>query len=196
MRHNMKLNMKIVGILFSLILTSTAFAKGGKGFGINGGVGVPFLQQAGINYFMSDSLSLSFTYNSLDLTIDDASVKLSMPEVLLQWHPFSASFYIGLGVGQESLKAVATDSLTSQTSEAEITAMTAIAKLGWMWGIADGGFWFGIDAAFITPSGADIEITSTLPTTDQAYIDAEDAAEQFGKTAFSNITFFRLGYLF
>jgi len=166
-------------------------------FGLHAGVGVPFLGQAGINYSFSSQLGLSATYNMLDLDVGTAKVELTMPEVLINYHPFAGAFFIGAGVGQNTLKASSTDINTGTTVSADVTAMTGIAKLGWMWGVSDGGFWFGVDVSYIKPFSPDISITAPgVPTTAQAYQDLVDATETYGDEAFFNITFAKIGYLF
>lgn len=120
-----------------------------------------------------------------------------MPELMLQYHPFAGSFFIGLGAGQESLLAKSTETLTGTEVKVEVKATTTIVKSGWMWGLANNGFWFGIDAAYIMPSGAKTTITAPgVLTTDPSYLDAVDAAEKFGNASYLNITFARLGWVF
>ncbi len=187
---------KLIIFVSMFFSASWTYAKGGGGMGINVGLGAPFLSQAGFNIGFSDKLGLDVDYGLLDLSVGLAKVKLAMPSLLLRWHPFSGAFFIGAGVGQESFTATATDALTGQTAEIKVTAMTTVGKLGWMWGAGDGGRWFGIDASFISPSSPTTEITSALPSTDQAYIDAQEQADKFGSTAYNNITFARIGYLF
>lgn len=179
-----------------LFIGSSAHAASKGGFGLHVGVGVPFLSQAGFDYQMSDKFGLSLGYNMLDLSVGDAKSKLSMPELLLRYHPFSGSFYLAAGVGQETLNVSAT-ATGGAKAEIDVKATTTIVKTGWMWGAGDGGIWFGMDVSFISPSGAEQTITAPgVPTSDQAYIDALDAAKKFGETAYTNITFARLGYLF
>ena len=165
--------------------------------GVYVGAGVPFLGQAGLNYKMSDTFSFSAGYNMLDLSSGDASVVLSMPELMVNYHPFSGSFFLGAGVGQNNLEVSATELTTGYKAEAEVSSLATIVKAGWMWGIDDGGFWFGVDTAFISPSSSDITITApNLAKTSQEYKDVEEAAEKYGETAFPNVTFARIGYLF
>lgn len=183
----------VIGLVFS---GSWSYAKGGGGNGINIGLGAPFISQAGINFGLSDKFGLDVDYGLLDLSVGSANVKLSMPSLLLRWHPFSGSFFLGVGVGQETLSAKATDVYTGESAEIKVTAMATVGKLGWMWGASDGGLWFGIDASFVSPSSPKSEITTSLPETDQAYIDAKEQADKFGSTAFTNITFARIGYLY
>ena len=195
MKNLVKVGLFLAVNLWTAMTVSHA-ASGRGSFGINVGAGIPFLSQAGINYFFSDRFSLNLGYNNLSLTADTTSVSLTMPELLLNWHPFSGSFYLGVGAGQETLTAKGTDTTLGETAEIKIEAMTTLGRLGWMWGAGDGGFWFGIDMTMVSPSGAKTTITSTLPTTNQTYIDAVEQGDKFGSTSYTNLTFFRLGYLF
>lgn len=168
------------------------------GLGLSAGLGIPYLAQGGLDYKASSRWSFYLGYNTLSVDIGTSKVDLAMPEFLIRYHPFARSFYLGVGVGQESLDASATEVTTGQTARAEVTAMTGIAKLGWMWGAADNhGFWIGVDVAYIMPFSPDTTITAPgIATTDPQYVDVEEAADRFGETAYLNITFLRLGYLF
>lgn len=193
----MRNNKSIVLFFTALIFSCMTKAASSGGFGASVGAGVPFLSQAGINYYPSDKLGFYLGYNLLDIKVGTATAKLSMPELMVNYHPFAGAFFIGLGVGQETLKTTATDLTTSLEAAIEVTAMTSIAKLGWMWGVSNGGFWFGMDMSFISPSSPKKTITAPgLTEADQAYKDAEDAADKFGNTAYSNVTFARIGWLF
>lgn len=172
-------------------------AAGSGGFGLSVGLGSPFLTQAGLNYKMSDRVGFSLGYNLLDLSLGTAGVKLAMPELLVHYHPFMGSYFVALGVGQETLDVTASDLTTGYKTAVNVTAMTGIVKTGWMWGIGNNGFWFGVDASYIMPSGATQSITAPgVPTTDPSYQDALDAAKKFGETAYMNITFARMGWIF
>lgn len=187
----------IITFVLFLFLSPASYAVPQNSFGLNVGIGLPFLGQVGAHYYFTENLNLSVGYNNLDLDVGDASAKLNMPEVMLNYHPFSGSFFIGAGIGKESLEVTATDSLTLQQAKAEVDAMTTIVKTGWMWGATNGGFWFGMDIAYIVPTSPEVTVTSPgVPTTSQAYIDTVDAADKFGETAYLNITFARLGWLF
>ena len=171
-------------IALSLLISSQCFAASSTtGFGISAGAGIPFLGQVGANYKFSDNLSFYAGYNILSLDVDSAKAELTMPEVGVFYHPFSGSFFLGLGVGQESLEVSATDATTNQEVKAEVDALTGIAKLGWMWGVTNGVFWFGVDLAYIQPFNSDVTITAPgVPTTDPDYQDVVDAADRFGET--------------
>lgn len=187
---------KVLRVFLVILFSSSVSAY--AGVGLSGGLGLPYVGQFGLDYKASSDWSFYAGYNTLSLSVGNASVELTMPEFLVRYHPFSKSFYLGVGVGQENLKASATDQTTTATASTEVTAMTGIAKLGWMWGAADNsGLWIGVDASYIMPFSPTSTITAPgVPTTDPAYQDVVDANEKFGKTAYINITFLRLGYLF
>lgn len=87
--------------------------------------------------------------------------------------------------------------MTGNTAKADVKAMAAVVKTGWMWGLANNGFWFGVDVSFVSPSNPDVTITAPgVPTNNSAYTDTVDAAKKFGETAFTNITFARIGWVF
>lgn len=183
------------GIVFGVLLSvgHMSFAQ----IGVNAGLGVPFLSQFGLNYKLSPQFGLSAGYNSLDVTLGTSKASLKMPEILLHFHPLSGSWFVAGGLGQETLDVSATDAQTGNTASASVKAMTVIAKTGWMWGLANDGFWFGIDYSYISPSGANVTIVAPgVPTNDPAYTDTQDAAKKFGETAFTNLTFARIGWIF
>lgn len=190
----------LVSALIS-VFVSFAHAEGGGGgghgtFGINGGLGIPFLTQAGVNIYFTDNVGLDVDYGLLSIKSGETKLELNMPSAMLKWHPMAGNFYVAGGVGQETLTATATSAMSNQTAEIKVTAMTAIAKVGWMWGANNGGLWFGMDISYIAPSGAKTTINSTLPATSQEYKDAQADADKFGKSSYMNFTFARLGFLF
>lgn len=179
-------------ILLTAFLTKPAQAKGQ--YGINYGIGLPYVTQLGVNYVLNDEFTFNANYNNLSMEIGDAGVDLTMPEFMVNWHPFSGSFYAGLGLGFQSFEASASSGGVS--ASAEVDSTVAIAKLGWMWGLEDGGFWGGIDVAYVNPLGSSVNIKGAGSAGDSAYDDVEDSAMMFAETAYLNITFLRLGYLF
>jgi hypothetical protein len=182
--------------LFFVGLTAQAASSQG-GFGINLGIGLPYTSQVGINYRFSDRLTLNLANNLFSLDVDSASLKLMMPELVLYYHPFGGSFFLGAGVGKEALDVTATETGGTTEVKIEVEATTTIGKIGWMWGVSDGGFWFGMDLAYIMPTSPKTTITAPgVATTNQAYIDAVDAGDKFGNTAYMNITFAKFGWLF
>ena len=163
-------------------------------YGANVGIGLPYATQLGVNYVLSDEWTFNANYNNLSMDIGDAGVDLTMPEFMANWHPFQGSFYLGLGLGLQSFEA--SSSVNGISASANVDSTVAIAKLGWMWGISDGGFWGGMDVAYVNPLGSSVDIKGAGNPGDASYDDVEDAANTFAETAYLNITFLRLGYIF
>lgn len=188
---------KYLFVALMMVVGANAQAAPSKGsFGLQVGMGVPYMQQAGLNYQFNDSFGMAFNYNLFDISIGSAGAKLAMPELLFNYHPFAGSFFIGAGVGQQTLN-VKASSTTGPDVKIDVTSTSGIAKLGWMWGIGNRGFWFGMDVAFVSPSNSESKVTAPgVPVTDQSYIDAQDSAKKFGETAYTNLTFARFGWLF
>lgn len=181
----------LLSMVVCLIMTTNAKAE----VGFNIGLGIPFVNQYGVNLTMGPKWSADVSYNKLNLSTGISSVKLTMPALMLNFHPMSGAFFIGLGVGQETLVTEAREDGVSL--KGELSTMTTIAKLGWMWGKANGGFWFGMDLAFISPSGDEGDITVSGGVADAEDLeDVQDALDQFGSTSYTNITFAKFGWLF
>ena len=185
-------------IVLSLLLTLGSIQVSSAAVGISYGLGAPYVSQPGLDLTLSDRWSVVARANSFGIDLGEASVDLNMPEVSVLWHPFSGSFYLGVGVGSQTLDVSSTNAQTGASASTEVTTTAMLAKLGWMWGKGNGGFWGGMDITFVSPASSDYEIETSggISTTSEEYQDVEDAAEQFGETAYANITFLRLGYLF
>lgn len=184
------------GLLLSALVFSF-YPKAEAAIGLDVGIGVPFITQASLTYQINDNWSVVGAYGLLDLDVDTASVELSMPSVMVHYAPFAGAFYLGAGVGKESFEASAYDADTDNTATAELDATTTIAQLGWKWGKANGGFWFGMDLSYIMPSSPESSINAGgVPTSSEEYQDLQEALDDFGDTSYMNITFARIGYMF
>ncbi|MEC9282979.1 MAG: hypothetical protein VX642_09715, partial [Bdellovibrionota bacterium] len=166
-------------VVFTTLSLSAQFAVAGIGF--NFGVGLPYVQQYGLDYKISDKLSAEALVNALDLSIGEAGVEMNKTEVGLKYHPFGGAFFLGLAYGSFDTSATATSSGQSIKVTVDGSALTA--KLGWMWGIANDGFYFGMDVGYQSPMGAEakVEQGSALSGTTE-YEDAVDAAEKYGES--------------
>ena len=180
--------------IFLMLLVSVSLKA--EGIGLSFGIGLPYVSQPQLDYRMSKTIGFSVASNSLTLDAGTASVSLALTEAMVNYYPFEGSFFIGAGLGSQTFEVTATDATTSTTASAEATSSTTVIKTGWAWGSDDGGFWFGMDAAYILPSGGDVTITGTAVDGQTAYDDAEEQGEKFAESAYVNFTFFRLGYMF
>ncbi|MEZ4870698.1 MAG: hypothetical protein R2827_00340 [Bdellovibrionales bacterium] len=175
-----------------LLASHSAFA----GVGFNVGGGLPYTSQFGVNWFISDQFSAEVSFNQLSLSSGTASLSMTKPEIGIKWHMFKGSFFLGLALGQFTLESVGTDPVSSLEAKAEITATAMTVTMGWLWSISDGGFFWGLDFGYQSPSGVDTTITGPLSPGDTAYDDAEELANDMGDTALPLFTFLRLGYMF
>jgi hypothetical protein len=185
-------------LLLALFTTYLISSKAFAGAGVNVGIGIPFVSQLGVNLTFGSLVTIDLTYNNLSLDVDTASVDLTMPEALFKFHPFAGSFFVGAGVGKQALNVSATDADTGAGASLDVETNTTILKLGWMWGKANGGFWFGIDFSRITPSDGTVTITTTggLPTDSQEYLDVQEAGNDFATSSYYNVTMAKFGWLF
>lgn len=200
--------MRILTPLFTLTLLFgwNVFAKGGHSFGFNVGTGLPYLSQAGLNYAHSSGMfSAEIGYGAFNLSVDDVGVSLTKTELSLRWHPFAGAFYLGAGIGQQTLSSKATDTISGQSIEAklDVTSSVLTPQMGWQWGVADRGFWVGLDFGMQSPSGAKSTLTTNADSTIQATAeyqkmktDTEDQGQKFGEASLPVFSFLRLGYLF
>lgn len=192
----------IVVVLFALLLSPLANAS----IGFNAGAGLPYLSQFGLNYVSASKMfSAEAGYGNFNISISDVGVDLTKMQLSLRYHPWMGSFYVGVGVGQETFTSKGSDTISGQTVNAEIkvTATTVAPQLGWMWGMADGGLWAGIDFEMVSPSGASSTTTTNADASVQATAsyqqlinDTNDQAKKYGEASYTALTFLRVGYLF
>lgn len=179
-------------IFFSLISISSSYAQ----VGLNFGMGFPFLTQYGVDYQLNDRFSFEASNNKLGFDISDASLSMTRQELGVRWHIFQGSFFLGLAYGNMNFSATGTES--GQTVTFDVDAQTLTTRLGWMWGISDGGLYFGMDLGVQSPLSTSTSITNSsgVPTSNQAYQDAEEAADTIAKATLPVFSFFKIGYIF
>lgn len=191
----------------SLCLSITAKAASSHHMvGISAGAGVPFPTQYSINYVHpSNKFSADINYNDISISVSNISVALKKTDLGLQWHPFAGSFYLGLNYGPQTLTAKSTDTISSieVTSTVEVKSDTLTSHIGWMWGMADGGFFAGMDFGFESPSNAQTTLTTDADAAVQATpeyaaleADVQKQGKAFGETGFAVMTLLKIGYLF
>lgn len=181
-------------------------ASGGGAFGFNVALATPFLNQYGLNYVnTSKNFSAELVHSAISLTITDIVIGGQSDAIILRWHPFSGSFFLGAGFGQKTVYSEASQTIGGANirTKFEIKSATLTPTLGWMWGIADGGFFGGFDVGYQTHLSPKSELTSNADDATKAsaeYVALEDSAntqgEKLGKLALPVITLFRIGYLF
>lgn len=186
---------KLILVVFSFSLISkTAF---GSNYGINFGLGLPYLTQFGVNYVdLSNNYSAEARLNFITLSAGIASVRLTKPEINAKWHPFAGAFFIGMGLGRQFATATATEPTTGADAKYTVRSDVVTTTLGWLWGLTEPGFYGGFDLSYQNPYNVTTIITSDVPVDDEAFTDAKDAGEKFGELGLPLVTFLRIGYLF
>lgn len=184
--------LKFFALVFTVMVSSIAHAD----LGVSAGVGLPFTSMFAVNYTAGKKFTIDLSYNSFSIAVGGASVSLTKPELNLKFHPFEGSFFLGVGIGQFTMSAKGTDADTGQTATVSVTSLALTPNLGWMWGVANGGFWMGLDVGYQMPQSPTTTIESALPTSSQQYRDAVDAANTYGSTSLLTMSFLRLGWLF
>jgi hypothetical protein len=179
-------------LFFSFLVTTNAYSQVGPNFGM----GFPFLTQFGVDYQLNDRFTFELSNHELGFDITDASLSMTRQELGVRWHIFQGSFFFGLAYGNMNFSATGTDS--GQTVTFDIDAQTLTTKFGWLWGIKDGGLYVGMDFGIQSPMSTSTSITNSsgLPTSNQAYQDAEEAADTIAKASLPVVSFLKLGYLF
>lgn len=184
----------ILVLVLSLPLTSNA--AGGGSYGFNVAISTPFLTQYGLNYVnTSKNFSAEIAHSALTLSSLDFVISGQSNTLILRWHPFNGSFFLGAGVGQKIVSSEFNQAISATDSQTklEITATTLTPTLGWMWGISDGGFFGGFDVGYQTHLSTKSNTTSTV---DSSIKVTADEIEKLGKLGFPVITLLKIGYLF
>lgn len=176
-------------------------------FGFHAALGVPHPVTYGVDALHpSGYFSGGISVGSASMKADQVEISLDNSDLAFRWHPFAGSFYLGVMLGRQTLKAKKTELVSGQSVSAEvkIESNTMTPHLGWMWGLADGGFFVGIDFGMQNPSG----VTTTLTTVPdgsffggnsdyQALVeDVQKKGNDIGNTALPYASILRIGYLF
>lgn len=125
-------------------------------------------------------------------------------EIRGRLHPFAGSFFLGLGLGTQSIKIKATDSISSTNVDLnlDIASTYMVPHIGWLT-VYSFGLTFGFDIGTVIPSGVKSTVTSNANSTIQAQSeyqklksDAQSAGDKLGKTSLPYVTLLKVGWLF
>ena len=166
-------------------------------YGVNYGFGLPYVFQLGGNYVdLDNNFSAELRLNFFTVSAGVASVRLTKPEVNVKWHPFQGAFFLGLGLGHQIATVSASEPSSGAGVKFSVSSTVATTSLGWMWGITSPGLFGGLDFGWQNPYHVYTTVDSDIPSNDNAYEDAEDAARKFGELGLPLFTLFRIGWLF
>lgn len=175
-------------------------------FGLNAAVGLPHPVSFGLDYAHGSGwFSAGVSTGSTSLTVSNVSASMKHTDLALRVHPFTGAFYLGVLLGQQTISAKETRSIQNAdvTAEVDIKSSYTTPHLGWMWGIADGGFFVSLDFGFQSPSGVSTSFSSNAPAAlvnTQEYKDLEkevkDQGNKLGEIGLPHMTLLKLGWLF
>ncbi|MFZ3228629.1 MAG: hypothetical protein WA160_00365 [Pseudobdellovibrio sp.] len=198
-------------------------------FGFHADLNIPHILNYGLDYWHSSkwfSIALNtggYKITGVGKTTDlpnGANIQLSNQEAVIRLHPFTGSFYLGLGYGRHTvtLDANKTISITTPISGSadvafidKVTANYLLPHIGWLW-TTSFGLTFGMDLGYLSPSSSSADINATISNISNGAIsnsdvestteyknakkDAQDQSEKFGKTGLPYWTVLRMGWLF
>ncbi len=180
---------------------------GSHHFGLHGSLGVPHPLNYGLNYIHSSGLfSAEFSMGSFKHKIQDVDAKLENMEIGLRWHPWRGSFFVGMLLGQHTVTATKTETVTgigSVTGTAKVKADYLTPHVGWMWGMEGGGFFGGFEIGYQSPMNAKVEYNDNAPAGATLFSeynefrkDVQDQGEKYGKMGLPYLALLKIGWLF
>jgi hypothetical protein len=185
----------LLPLILILLVSQNSFSAGN--YGVNGAFGIPYIIQGGVNYVdLPNNFSAELRLNFFTISAGVASVRLTKPEINAKWHPFQGAFFLGLGLGHQIATVTASEPNTGAGVKFSVSSTVATTSLGWMWGLGSPGLFGGFDFGWQNPYHVYTTVDSDIPTNDEAYEDAEDAARKFGEMGLPLVTLIRIGYLF
>lgn len=176
-------------------------------YGLHAQAGLPHPVSFGLNYVHSSGLvSAEFNMGSFNITSSGVKVGMSHLQLGVRWHPFMGSFFLGANFGQRTIMGESTETINTipVTAKVEVKSNYLMPHLGWMWGVADGGFFLGMEIGYLSPSGVNTTLSTNvndpLVTGTQEYRDLEkdvkDAGDALGAIGLPTFTLLKLGWLF
>lgn len=166
--------------------------------GLYGGIGIPHQSQLGLTYDFSNAWMLELSYNHGNSITSCKKFDLKVIQFGLNAFPSAGNFFLGAGVTQSTMTAGETDSTSKLDFTMDGSATRVYAKLGWIWGRADRGFWYGIDlSAYQTLTyKKETDVPAGVDVNSREYLSVDDVVKVFIQTQSLNLTFFRLGWSF
>lgn len=186
---------------------ATEPTTGSHHFGFHGSVEIPHPLNYGLNYVHSSGLfSAEFSMGTYKQKIQDVDAKLENMEIGLRWHPWKGSFFLGMLLGQHTVTATKTESVTgvgSVTGTAKVKADYLTPHIGWMWGMEGGGFFGGFEIGYQSPMNAKVEYNDNapagatlIPDYNKFRKDVQDEGEKYGKLGLPYLALLKIGWLF
>lgn len=187
----------------------------GKTYGLLGPVtvgphvalGLPRPLNVGLEAKFLDIVGVGFNYGALPtLTISNVKVKFNAFDGRVRWFAFRGAFFVGAGVGQQTLAVNKTDTILTVplTVSADVKTTYLTPHIGWRWQWASGitlGMELGYQHAL--SSKTTLATSPVLPgavTATAEYqkisTDVNDAGKKFGDQGLPHFTLLQIGYMF
>ena len=161
----------------------------------------------GIEAKWLDLVGVSASYGFLpQLTISSVKLKMNGYDFRLKLYPFRGAFFLGVGIGSQTLTASATDSVSGipiTASGSQVNSFVA-PQLGWNW-VWGSGFFMGIDLGVQLSMSHTTTVTTdqdsnALVTGSTQYAGIKSnilkMADLFGKTPLPVLTLVKVGFFF
>jgi hypothetical protein len=155
---------------------------------------------------LGDQAALGFQYSQFpDLTLSGMALQFSGYQGIARWFPWQGAFYVGAGVGYQTLTAMKQDS--GYTVRVDLSSPFVTPQLGWLWTWPSGlalGISLGVQIPFagdprldvLGPTGAPVD-ESNLPEAARALRQDLDAAvEMVGQLPLPAIDLLKVGFYF
>jgi hypothetical protein len=144
------------------------------------GTGLAPTSNAGIALLFTDNYGMDIGYSQGNIAKSCSAFSLKLKHAAITLRPFSGSFYLGAGGAMEDLSVSNIYAATNQEFTMTAKATLFSSRVGWLWGIADGGLWWGFDVARYQSLSSSHEV-------DAPGVDINSAEY---KNAYDNITIF------
>lgn len=158
-------------------------------YGVNAGLGIPRLGNAGFSFLSSShTLSAELGFGYIDGKSGSTELRASNVDAALRYHPWDSPFFVGAAVGDQKLKGESSGDVNGQQVAGTVDIHTTYVtpQFGWLWGGWDKGFFTQLNLGWQHPMNADVSYTTTATNTaTPEYQDFErdvrDAARKIGE---------------
>jgi hypothetical protein len=213
----------VAGVLSALVANRMAFAEQrdevapsgyGKTEGVAGsflfgpkltGGGLPLPLRFGIETKFQNLVGLSFDYGLFPtLSISDVKLGANGWTVAAKLYPFRESFFLGVGMGRQTLEASRSEDIAGSMTrvEASMDSTLLVPQIGWRW-VWDSGLWLGTEIGVQIPISNSGRVTtngSAAVQMDPSYAELEDDVEsiidKIGDLPLPQMAFAQIGFFF
>ncbi|MEK6579120.1 MAG: hypothetical protein AABZ55_07825 [Bdellovibrionota bacterium] len=159
-----------LAITFFLTLTFSSLAGAeSRPWGLSLTVGVPHPVNLAYEKVYDPDWTAAAGLGSLKLTFQNKyTIGISNIDARVRWHPFQGAFFLGGILGFQTLSGAASEGIVvgpttvPTTLSLNITSIFLTPHLGWVWGIRNPGFFFGLELGEQLPFGASSKLNVAI----------------------------------